>query len=242
MPLQDLESAVPGLRIYSATGRPAHMLLKKGPATSNLLPQFFSELEDQGVPIMAFQPDLQLVCSGGVLSRGLDGEAVIVGDLSLESTPAGATHTLRLLLGRRLVLSSAPGSATMGRGPEIVPPFRVRARITLSAEELYEPREPHRLAFEEEPAGAGVFLNEIQALPRLTHQPASAPPRTRRFSLGQQLSSLSLFRRDQVAGAPARPAGGAGLAGGAPAMEAVNAFARVGTDATIGSRAGRKTG
>jgi hypothetical protein len=236
VPLGDLEAAVPGLQVFSSTGRPAHMLLKQAPATSNLLPNFFEQLEDQGIPIIAFQADLQLVCNGGVISRDIDGTTVMVGDFVLESQPPGATHVLRLHLPRRMILATAPGSATTGGGPELVPQFRVKARVTLSAEELYEPREPHRIVIDHEPVDAPVFLNLPLDHPRLVRGPASAPPpaRPRRASLGQRLSSLSPFHHLQV---PAARAGaGTGRGGTGAAMEAANARARVGTEATMGSR------
>lgn len=239
--LRDLEAAVPNLKVYSPSGRPAHLLLKRAPDTSNLLPNFFDSLETQGVPIIAFMPDLQLVCNGGVISRGFDGETVIVGDFLLEATPPSGTNTLRLLLPRRLVLTSAPGSATTGGPPELIVPFRVRARITLSAEELYEPREPHRLMVTDEVADAPVFLNDSRAEALLTHgpPPSTPPARPRRPSLGNRLSQFSPFRSSQLpladAGAGAPPVRGAGRG----AMAVVNAFARAGTDATTGSKVAR---
>lgn len=236
--LPQLEQAVPGLRVYSATGRPAHILLRQAPASSNLYPRFFEQLENEGVPIIAFHADLQMVCNGGVISRDQDGTSVLVADMLLESTPPGATHTLRLHLPRRMVLAQAPGSATVGGGPELVPPFRVPARITMSAEELYEPMEPHRLVFDQESADVPVFLNNPLDHSQLGHGPlVSLPPtRPRRGSFGQRLSSLSPFRIRQ---APAA-LGGAGREGAPPPppgiMDAANARARVGTDATTGSR------
>lgn len=195
------------------------------------------------------------MCNGGVLSRNYDGSTVLVADMLLESTPPRATHTLRLHLPKRLTITHAPGGASIGSQPEIVPVFRVAARITASAEELYETHEPHGLEFDQEPTDLSVFLNEPKAPMHLSRTPLPETTLTqqRRPSLKNKMALLNPFRHSKVL----EPSLGVSTGGvalgaaagrrdtaavtGAPTAERVvlKVRARAGTDSTTGSKVAR---
>lgn len=207
--LKELEAAAKPLKVYSATGTKARLLIQKAPDHTHLYPHFFEALENQGVPIIAFQADLTLVCDAGVISRDSFGDTYLVAAMHLESQPPGTQRLLQLSLPRRLLLCRAPGSATMGGGPEMVQQFRVRARITLDSGEVFEVGAPHNIYEEDTPTDPSVFLNDFTSPPSLSTAtaPSTLPPRPRRASLGQRVSRYL----------PQLAFGGAGRGGAPPA-------------------------
>lgn len=239
--LTDLERSVPGLKVFAPTNRTARILIRAAPKTTNLLPQFFTQLENAGLPVIAFNADLELVSEGGVLTRSEEGHTHLSAEFYLESTPLGGNFPLRFLLPRRMHLTGAPGSATAGGGPELVPPFRVPARVTADSEEVFLRSEPHGLDEAEFEADVPVFLNSfeddqdrvssgLQLRPHTT-----TPSKQRRPSLVKRIrGTITRVLSQPLALPPAPPGRVVGGTGGVPPRPAVPAPAATTATGTAG--------
>lgn len=223
--LKELEQAAPPLKIFAPTSQHARLLIKAAPPTNNLYPTFFRQLEDAGLPVVAFDPNLMLVCDGGVLTRSPEGHTHLSAEMYLEHTLENKQESLRFRLPRRMHLTSAPGSATSGGGPELVSPFKVHARVTADSLAVFARTEPHGLEEADLEADLPVFLNssiddQESVASGITRRPhTTTPPKPRRSSWNKRILgviSRTVSHPLQLAPPPVgRVAGGGG--GGAPA-------------------------
>lgn len=189
--LHALMRSVQSIDICSPTGRPASQCLGLLPYPGFPLSNFFVALENKGLPVMALAADLTLVFEGGVISRGLNGSFDLVGPMHARGWVGPGDQTHKLLLAPRLVLTTVPGSATMGTPAEVVPPFEVRCRITLNSNQVQGEFDP--IGLPNLPADLPVFLNDPPQTPHL-HRTLDAPdirPRRSFLSLARSFTHRS---------------------------------------------------
>lgn len=187
--LSDLKAAIPKLEIFSPTGRPACVAILPPLQSSNQRPEVFRQMENTGLALLSLDPEVVLESTGGLITRGLFGETEFVGDMWLTSPAGEGLEARRFKLPRRMHITPAPGSASVGGGPEVVPPFRVKTRLTCFPEELTPAGAPVGLADDLLSTDMPVFLYH-DTTPHVTAGSALPPaplPRTRRPSLGSRV-------------------------------------------------------
>jgi len=172
IPLAKLEAACKGLRVSSATGSNALMCLiaPKCPGSS-----YYKEIslwEDRGLPGHYFGDDVKLACTHGYLTRTPAGITLISGDFTLVTVSKGVPWTCNLP--NKLVLTGAPGSATVGGGPEVVPPFVVSVELTGNYSLAHASSRPHGLDLDNMEENLADWVGIQSTYANVSHAPVSS--------------------------------------------------------------------
>jgi len=134
--IADLLKALPKLRVFSPGGFPATFEIIPAPDNVFGWTKYFMDLEDMGVNLLASATDLVLHCSGATIARGFSGGVEMTGEFWLTGKMFTVSDTRQLKLPRRFTITPASGEATIDDGPQLVPPFKVKARLTADSSEV----------------------------------------------------------------------------------------------------------
>jgi len=134
--IPDLLKAVPKLKVFSPGGYPATFEILPSPGNVFGWTKYFMDLEDLGVNLLANSTDLTLHCSGATIGRGFSGGVEMSGDFWLTGKLFSAGDTRQVRLPKRFTITPASGDATIDDGPQLVPPFKVKARLTADSSDM----------------------------------------------------------------------------------------------------------
>jgi len=129
----DLLEAVPGLTIHAIKNQPAVLVIRHPPTDVIAVQQFFEELENRNLNVVALAKELWLVCLGATLVRTSSGLSQLVGIFELEAQNRPDLPVLHVRIPNRLILTSGPGSAELPTGMVEIPYFKVRAKVTMNS-------------------------------------------------------------------------------------------------------------
>lgn len=156
--LSDLVGAVPEMDVQTATSQHATVEIARAPEQSVAFGPWLESLEKQGLPAIAFLPNLKLLISGGVLTRHYNGDTYLVSQLTLIADSGRVPVSYRLP--SRMLVTRAPGGASMVSGSGIVPQVEVPCVVTGSSLRAMEITEPWGVDFSGMAGETPVFLND----------------------------------------------------------------------------------
>jgi hypothetical protein len=129
----DLLAAVPGLTIHAIKNQPAVLVIRHPPSDVLAVQQFFEELENRNLNVVALAKQLWLVCLGATLVRTSNGLTQLVGIFELQAQNRPDLPVLHVRIPNRLILTSGPGSAELPTDMVEIPYFKVPARVTMNS-------------------------------------------------------------------------------------------------------------